>query len=85
MESLITWLMTFGDKAELLEPQEARREIAQMARKITLMYEHGVNGDLFWNREEKLVEFTDHDSRVLGKVNDLFHRLSRQLRNETGF
>ena len=39
MESLITWLMTFGDKAELLEPQEARREIAQMARKITLMYE----------------------------------------------
>ena len=39
MESLVTWFMTFGDKAELLEPQEARRKIAQMAQKITVMYE----------------------------------------------
>ena len=27
MENLITWIMTFGDKAEVLEPEEAREKI----------------------------------------------------------
>jgi predicted DNA-binding transcriptional regulator YafY len=34
MESLVTWLMTFGDKAEVLEPEEAREAIAQMAKNM---------------------------------------------------
>ena len=38
MESLITWLMTFGDKAEVLEPKEAREKIADMVRKMTTIY-----------------------------------------------
>ena len=38
MESLITWLMTFGDKTEVLEPREAREQIAQTARKMTEIY-----------------------------------------------
>lgn len=38
MENLIIWLMTFGDKAEVLEPQEARDAIAQMVRRMTMIY-----------------------------------------------
>ena len=38
MESLITWLMTFGDKAEVLEPEEVREAIAQMAKRMAMLY-----------------------------------------------
>ena len=38
LESLITWLMTFGDKAEVLEPCEAREVISQMAKKMAILY-----------------------------------------------
>ncbi len=38
MENLITWLLTFADKAEVLEPKEARERIAAAAGKITTMY-----------------------------------------------
>ncbi len=38
MENLVNWLMTFGDKAEVLEPVEARRKIAQMAERMTMIY-----------------------------------------------
>ena len=38
MESLVTWLMTFGDKVEVLEPKEARNEIARMANKMAMIY-----------------------------------------------
>ena len=38
MENLITWLMTFGDKAEVLEPKEAREKIACMVQKMTTIY-----------------------------------------------
>ena len=40
-ESLVTWLMTFGDKAEVLEPKEARNEIARMAKKMAMIYREG--------------------------------------------
>ena len=63
MESLITWLMTFGDKAELLEPQEARREIAQMARKITLMYEDKEYNRFGINASESGPPYTRSPSR----------------------
>lgn len=38
MENLVTWLMTFGDKAEVLEPKEARERIAQMVQRMTTIY-----------------------------------------------
>lgn len=38
MDHLITWLMTFGDKAEVLEPREARTRMAQMVRNMTMIY-----------------------------------------------
>ena len=38
MENLVTWLMTFGDKVEVLEPKEARNEIARMANKMAMIY-----------------------------------------------
>ena len=38
MESLVTWLMTFGDKVEVLEPKEARNEIARIANKMAMIY-----------------------------------------------
>ncbi|MBQ1492347.1 MAG: YafY family transcriptional regulator [Blautia sp.] len=38
MENLISWILTFGDKAEVLEPEEARERIADMAQKMVEMY-----------------------------------------------
>lgn len=38
IDNLITWIMTFGDKAEVLEPQEARKKIALMVQKMTKIY-----------------------------------------------
>lgn len=37
-ENLITWLLTFGDKVELLEPLEIRKKIADIAEKIQRLY-----------------------------------------------
>ena len=33
-ENLISWLLTFGEKAELLEPPEIRRELAEKIRRM---------------------------------------------------
>lgn len=38
IENLVTWLMTFGDKAELLEPQEAREKITSTVQMMTKIY-----------------------------------------------
>lgn len=38
MENLITWLMTFADKAEVLEPQKARKEIARIVQGMLEKY-----------------------------------------------
>ncbi len=38
MENLITWLLTFGDKAEVLEPKEAREKIALIVQNMTTIY-----------------------------------------------
>ena len=36
--NLITWLMTFGDKAEVFEPREAREAISQMVKRMMKIY-----------------------------------------------
>ena len=38
MENLITWILTFGDKAEVLEPKEAREKIKTMAEAMIKNY-----------------------------------------------
>ena len=38
LESLVAWLMTFGDKAEVLEPEEAREAVARMAKRMVMLY-----------------------------------------------
>ena len=38
VDNLIAWIMTFGDKAEVLEPEEAREKIAYMVQKMTTIY-----------------------------------------------
>lgn len=38
MDSLVTWIMTFGEKVQLLEPREARDRIAQTAEKLIKIY-----------------------------------------------
>jgi len=38
-DSLISWLMTFGDRAEVLEPEKIRTRISQTARKMAELYE----------------------------------------------
>ena len=38
MGNLITWILTFGEKAELLEPGEAREKICQMAENMIKIY-----------------------------------------------
>ena len=42
MESLLTWILTFGDKAEVIEPREARERIASMVQKMTTIYKEDV-------------------------------------------
>jgi predicted DNA-binding transcriptional regulator YafY len=44
IENLVTWIMTFGDKAELLEPQEAREKISNMVQKMTTFYKEAKHG-----------------------------------------
>lgn len=39
IENLVTWILTFGDQAELLEPPEARERIAQIVQNMTTVYE----------------------------------------------
>ena len=36
--NLITWLMTFGDKAEVIAPREAREAISQMVKRMMKIY-----------------------------------------------
>ena len=38
MENLITWILTFGEKAEVLEPEEVRRAIKRIAEGILKNY-----------------------------------------------
>lgn len=38
-DNLITWLLTFGDKAEVLEPKEVRKKIRDVAEAIVMTYE----------------------------------------------
>ena len=38
VENLVSWIMTFGDKAAVLEPKEAREKIARMARNMATIY-----------------------------------------------
>lgn len=40
-ENLISWLLSFGDKAELLEPEELRRELARLGKGIWEKYDLG--------------------------------------------
>lgn len=38
-ESVFSWLLTFGDQAELLAPAELRQELAQLTRRLAQRYE----------------------------------------------
>ena len=38
MENLISWLLTFGDKAEVLEPKEAREKMIYLVQNMTTIY-----------------------------------------------
>ena len=38
IENLITWILTFGDKAEVLEPKEAREKIKTMTEAMIKNY-----------------------------------------------
>ena len=36
---ILSWILTFGDKAEVLEPEEMRNEFAQLAKNICERYQ----------------------------------------------
>lgn len=38
-ESVFSWLLTFGDRAELLAPAELRRDLARLTRQLAQQYE----------------------------------------------
>ena len=38
MDNLINWLLTFGDKAEVFEPKEARERLTRLVQKMTKIY-----------------------------------------------
>ncbi|SDB65798.1 YafY family protein [Butyrivibrio sp. INlla16] len=42
MDNLVTWILTFGDKAELLEPKEARVRIANTIEAMRKKYERSL-------------------------------------------
>ena len=37
-DSVLSWILTFGDKAELLEPEELRKQIGNLAKTLTARY-----------------------------------------------
>ncbi|MBQ8951201.1 MAG: YafY family transcriptional regulator [Eubacterium sp.] len=39
-ENMVMWLLTFGDKVEVLEPPEARESLRTIANALCKMYEH---------------------------------------------
>lgn len=39
LDNLVTWLLTFKDKAEVLEPIEARKMIAEAVKRMSAIYE----------------------------------------------
>ena len=41
MEGLLSWILTFGDKIEILEPFKVREELLSMVTKIKKVYEKG--------------------------------------------
>ena len=41
-EHILRWLLSFGDKVEIIEPAEIRDEIALTAKKISSLYEHDI-------------------------------------------
>ena len=43
MDNLINWLLTFGDKAEVLEPKEARERLARLVQKMTKIYKEDMD------------------------------------------
>ena len=38
LDNLVTWLLTFKDKAEVLEPLEAREMIAEAVKRMSAIY-----------------------------------------------
>ena len=40
-DDLISWLLTFGEKAELLEPEFLREELGETIRKMSDLYTNG--------------------------------------------
>ena len=38
LDNLVTWLLTFKDKAEVLEPAEAREKIAEAVKRMSVIY-----------------------------------------------
>ena len=38
VENLVSWILTFGDRVELLEPLEVREKIADIAKNLTKKY-----------------------------------------------
>ena len=38
MDNLISWILTFGDKAEVIEPEEARKKLLEIAEAIKKYY-----------------------------------------------
>lgn len=43
-ENLLTWILSFKDKVELLEPKEIQAEMLNIAREIQKIYLHGEGG-----------------------------------------
>ena len=38
MENLVTWILTFGEKAEILEPKEARQRLTEIVKNMNDVY-----------------------------------------------
>ena len=40
-DSVLSWVLTFGDKAELVEPEELREQLGELAGTLARRYQEG--------------------------------------------
>ena len=52
IDRLIDWMLTFRDQVEVLEPENVRRKLMEIAERVTELYKK-YKGELYYAKTEK--------------------------------